>query len=257
MQNVKKYLIIFVAIAFAIAVVAACVTLFSVKKVSAEFSVYGDSQAEEIQKDLDLFKGKNMIFLKKSDVYGICDKYPYYEITSVEKEYPNVLKVSVGKRVETFTVAFGGKTYVLDGEGTVLNDVGETEFPQNVVPIELGDLNVVNGDLGKKIATSDDGLFYSVIKTARAAGIIDVVKDIDLRLFFNGESYEGNAIFHTYTGVEIRIENIEDDGENKIRAAFNKYETLSDYEKTTYKLIVTKNKTTGEIYADWSEDSVI
>ena len=257
MQNVKKYLIIMVAIAFGVAVIAACVTLFSVKKVSAEFSVYGDSQAEEIQADLDKLKGKNMVFLNKSDVYGICDEYPYYEITSVVKDYPNVLKVTVAKRVEAFTVADGGKTYVLDGEGVVLNDSGETEFPQNVVSVGLGELKVVEGVAGKKIVTADDGLFYSLIKTSRAAGLTDVVKDIDLQLVFDGENYSGKAVFHTYTGVEIAIYSIEDDGENKINAAFIKYESLTDYEKTADKVIVSKNKNTGEIKALWSEETVI
>ena len=117
MQNVKKYLIIMIAVAFGAALVVACITLFSVKKVSAEFSDYGDSQAVEIQNDLERLKGKNMVFLSKSEVYEIGDKYPRYEITSVEKEYPNVLKVSVKKRVEEFTVVYADKTFVLDGEG--------------------------------------------------------------------------------------------------------------------------------------------
>ena len=256
-QNVKKYLIIMVAVAFAVAIVAACVTLFSVKKVSADFSVYGNSQAEEIQKELDLLKGKNMVFLKTADVYAICDKYPYYEITSVEKSYPNVLKVSVTKRVEAFTVTDADKTYVLDDEGHVLSDNGQAEFPQNTVPITLGELKISSAVLGEKIVTTDDELFYSVIKSSREAGLTGVVKNIDLKLFFNGESYEGDAVMGTYTGVEINVQKINDDGEAKIRAAFNKYETLSDYEKSSCKLIVTKNPTSGEIYADWSENSVI
>ena len=257
MQNVKKYLIIMVAIAFGVAVIAACVTLFSVKKVSAEFSVYGDSQAEEIQRDLDLLKGKNMVFLKTSDVSEIFDKYPYYEMTALKKEYPNVLKVSVRKRVETFTVESGDKTFVLDDEGCVLSDSGAADFPQNVVSIQLGELEISSAILGEKIATTSDDLFYSVIKTSRSAGLTDVVKNIDLQLFYNGESYEGDAAFNTYTGVKIHIQKVDDDGENKILAAFTKYETLSDYEKTSHKIVVSKNKTTGEIYASWSSETEI
>lgn len=256
-QNVKKHLIIMVAVAFAIAVVAACVTLFSVKKVSAEFSVYGDSQAEAIQAELDNLKGKNMVFLKKSEVYALCEKYPYYEIISVEKSYPNVLKVSISKRVEAFSVTCDGKTYVLDNEGRVLSDNGQAEFPQNIVPVSLGELKVSSADLGAKITTTDDNLFYSVLNTCKALSVTDLVKEIDLQLDFDGENYNGKLVFHTYTGVEIKIFNIEDDGENKIRDAFIKYETLSDYEKSSYKLIVIKNKTTGKIDAVWSKDSVI
>lgn len=257
MQNTKKYLIIMVAVAFGIAVIAACVTLFSVKKVSVEFSVYGDSQAEEIQAELDSLKGKNMVFLKNSEVYAICDKYPYYEITSVEKSYPNVLKVSITKRVEAFSVKDADKTYILDDEGRVLSDNGQAEFPQNIVPIKLGELKISSAVSGEKLVTTDDELFYSVIKVCKALSVTDLIKEIDLQLDFDGENYKGKLVFQTYTGVEIKIFNIENDGENKIKTAFNKYETLSDYEKTSYKLIVVKNKTTGEIYADWSEESVM
>ena len=257
MQNVKKYLIIMVAITFGVAVIAACITLFSVKKVSADFSVYGDSQAESIQEDLDALKGRNMIFLKSADVYAICEKYPYYEITSVVKQYPNVLQISVRKRTETFTVEYGDKTFVLDEEGVVLNETGKTEFPQNVVSVSLGELQIKGACAGGKIATTDDGLFYSFLKAFRAVGFNAVVKAVDLQLDFDGENYKGRAVFHTCTGVEIKILNFEDDGENKIKAAFEKYETLRDYEKTAYSLIVLKNVNTGEIYADWSEETEI
>lgn len=257
MQNVKKYLIIMVAITFGVAVIAACITLFSVKKVAADFSVYGDSQAESIQEDLDALKGRNMIFLKSADVYAICEKYPYYEITSVKKQYPNVLKISVKKRTEAFTVEYGDKTFVLDENGVVLNDTGKTEFPQNVVSVSLGELTVNGAVCGAKIATSDDGLFYSFIQAFGMVGFNSVVDKVDLQLDFDGENYKGRAVFRTRTGVEIKILNFEDDGERKINSAFEKYETLTDYEKTAYSLIVSKNVNTGEIYADWSEETEI
>lgn len=253
MQNTKKYLIIMVAVAFGIAVVAACVTLFSVKKVSAEFSVYGDSQAEEIQSELDRLKGKNMVFLKNSEVYAILDKYPYYEITSVEKSYPNVLKVAITKRVEAFSVSTADKTYILDDEGRVLSDNGQAEFPQNIVSVTLGELKISSAVLGEKIATTDDGLFYSVIKTCKALNISDLVKTIDLQLTpYESGKYFGDATFNTYTGVEIEIWRVDDDGEAKIGAAFNKYEILSDYEKTTGKIKAYKQDN-GEIIAEHTE----
>lgn len=253
MQNLKKYLIIMVAVAFAFAVIAACVTLFSVKKVSAEFSVYGDSQAEEIQAELDSLKGKNMVFLKKSEVYELCDKYPYYEVTSVEKSYPNVLKVSVSKRVEAFTVQNADKTYVLDSEGHVLSDSGAAEFPQNVVPVSLGELKISSAVLGEKISTTDDGLFYSVVDACKTLNVIDLLSKIDLDLFpYESGKYFGNAVFNTCTGVKIEIRRVEDDGAAKIGAAFNKYETLTDYKKTSGKILAYKQDN-GEIKAEHTE----
>ena len=233
MQNVRKYLIIMVAIAFGFAVIASCITLFSVKKVSADFSVFGESEAEKIQEDLDAsLKGKSLVFLKKSDVYAVCDKYPRYEVTSVKKEYPNVLKIEIVKRVEKFKITVADKSYVLDGDGVVLNDSGETEFPNSVIPVDIGDLEIVRGKTGEKIATSDDALFYSVIKSAQAIGLTDIAKEIDMQFIpVGGGKYEGDALFHTYTGVDIEIQQVNDEGEEKIRKAFECYNTLSDYKK--------------------------
>ena len=126
MQNGKK-LVIMIAVAFGIAVIVSFIMLFSVKKVAAEFSVYGVSSAEEIQNDLDSFKGRSILFVKENDVRAVLDKYPYYEIESVKKEYPNVLRVSVVKRAEAFKIVASGRSYVIDAVGNVLNDTGATE----------------------------------------------------------------------------------------------------------------------------------
>ena len=253
MQSLKKPLIILIAITFLIAVVASLTMLFSVKKVYAKFSVYGDSQAEEIQKELDAFNGKNLVFLKLSDVMEVCGKFPYYEITSVKKEYPNVIKLTVEKRAEVFKIENADKAYVLDKDGIILNDNGETEYPRNVLSVDIGDLSVVSGAVGTKIKTSDDELFYSVLMSSQALKLNDSVKSVEIS--DNGHGWR-DAIFKTYTGVVINIWDVDDDGEAKIRKAFSYYETISDYKKTsgiikTYKVSNPESIDDGKIIAEW------
>ena len=81
MQNVRKYLIIMVAIAFGFAVIASCITLFSVKKVSADFSVFGESEAEKIQEEkirqqwiavLPFMHLKQLKYMSFKDYYEAC-----------------------------------------------------------------------------------------------------------------------------------------------------------------------------------------
>lgn len=248
MQNTKKWLIITVAIAFGITVIASCIMLFSVKKVSAEFSVYGESEATEIQEEINAFRGKSLIFLKTSDVYAIGAKYPHYEITSVEKEYPNVLKVKVVKRTEVFKVITTDKSFVLDGEGLILNDTGKTEYERNVVPITLSDITVTDCVVGEKIRTSDDGLFYSVIKTAQTLSLNDSVKSIKID---NGRGVR-DAVFATFTGVDIEVWDIEENGEDKMREAFALYEKLGDYEKSSDRILSFKTAKDGKIISEWT-----
>lgn len=230
MFNLKKFAIISVAAAFAVAVIAACVFLFTVKKVSAEFTVYGASQAEEIQKELDAFTGKSMLFLDEDDVYKVCEKYPYYRITSVKKSYPNVLRVSVIKRAEAFKVVSGANVYVIDGEGVVLNDTGATEYSGNVIPIELKTVAIESAAVGEKIKTASDGLFYAIIKSANDLGLCDLVGSIRI----DDADMRRNAVITINTGVKIVVWNVENYGAEKIVKAFEKYETLGDYYKNNF-----------------------
>lgn len=254
MQNLKRFLIITLAAAFCILLVAAMIMLFSVKKVSADFSVYGDSQAEEIQKELDSFQGKSLVFLKTADVYAVCEKYPYYEIVSVKKEYPNVLKVGVVKRTEVFRIETADKTYVLDKNGIVLNDTGDAEFPRNVLSVDLGSLTLANATVGNRIETSDDSLFYSVLKTAGSLELNDIVKSVEIA--DNGYGFR-DAIFKTYTGVKVNVWNVDDEGEEKIQTAFSYYETLADHKKISCEINVYRvenpaSSDNGRILAEWT-----
>lgn len=254
MQKLKKTIIILIAIAFIVALVASVIMLFSVKKVQAQFSVYGDSQAEEIQRELDTLNGKNLFFLKTDAVLKLCEKYPYYEITAVQKEYPNVLKVNVVKRAEVFKIDGADKAYVLNKDGIVLNDRGETEFPRNVLSLTLNNLSVIGGALGEKIRTTDDELFYSVLKTSQALKLNDIVKSVEIS--DNGHGWR-DAIFSTYTGAVVNVWDVDDDGEGKITAAFTYYETLSDYKKThytinSYRVVNPESSDNGKIVAEWT-----
>ena len=249
MQSTKKWLIIMVAASFGITVIASCIMLFSVKKVTAEFSVFGDSEAYAIQKDLEEYKGKSLIFLDASEIYGLSEKYPHYEFTSVEKKFPNVLDIKISKRPEVFKVVTEDKSYVLDGAGYIINDTGVTEYSRNVVPIIMEDISVQDGTVGKKIVTSDDGLFYSVIETAQALNLNDSVKNIAITTGETGKLRD--AIFATYTGVDIEVWKVEEDGDKKIREAFSLYERLGDYEKSSNRILVNK-QTDGKIISEWT-----
>lgn len=249
MKSLKKPIVIMVAIVFILAIIASLIMLFSVKKVEAEFHVYGESDARQIQKELDAFKGKNLVFLNLAEVVSSCEKFPYYEIISITKSYPNVIKLTIEKRAEVFKIENADKAYVLDKDGVVLNDEGKTEFPRNVLSVDIGNLSVVGGAVGTKIKTSDDELFYSVIKTSQALNLNDSVKSVEISKSEYGDFRD--AIFKTYTGVEITVWDVDIDGESKMRAAFMCYEGESDYKKTAYYINAYK-QSDGNIVAEWT-----
>ena len=244
MQNVRKFLIM-IAIAFFIAVIVSCVLFFSVNKVSAEFSVYGNDQTQEIKSELDKFKGKSYLFVKESDLYSVLQDYPYYAFSSIKKEFPNVISVKIYKRVETFRVVVGDKMFTIDEDGIVLNETGATET-SNVITVNLSGISVNSSNAGEKIATTNDNLFYSVVQTVKEVKLKDIVKDITVLSGVEKHDVE----FSTFTGVKITVVDADENGEEKVQKAFELYESLNDYEKTSSE-IQAYSLTSGAIRVVW------
>lgn len=245
MQNAKK-IVIFIAAAFFVAVAVSFVTVFSVKQVYAEFSVFGADDCAEIQKELDVFKGRNLIFLNEQDVYSVAEDHPYYEIVSAEKVYPNLLKVRVKKREEAFTVGVSGRTFVIDADGYVLNDTGVTEG--KTLDFDIGNLTVTGCAVGGKIETSSDGLFYSVLSMAKSVKLSDYFSAVSL-----GTSGLKDVVLLTKTGVKIRVDKPEISGAEKLAAALNFYDNASDYQKI-FNEIMTVQMDNGVIRPAWTEN---
>ncbi|MBR5388027.1 MAG: hypothetical protein IK147_01015 [Clostridia bacterium] len=246
MSNGRKITVI-IAIAFFIALIASIFTLFSVKKVSAEYDVYGDAEeTAEIQRVLDGFKGKNALFFDTDEIKESLSGFSYYEVISVEKQYPNVISVSLKKRTETFSVAFGDKTYVLSEEGIILNDVGAILPESRVVDVSAQGITVENAVSGERIATSDDALFYSALKIAGKAAFSDFVLSVGIV----SEVEIKDVVLNTRTGVKITVYKADTEGQAKIETALAAFENASDYVKT-YSEIVVYKADTGEIKVDW------
>ena len=227
MGNSKK-IVIMIAITFLIAVVVAFMMVFSVGKVKTEFFVYGDSSAGKIQEEFDAFKGKNMLFFNEQAILDVGASYPYYEISEVKKEFPNVVSVKVVKRTERLRVYSGNDVFVIDGDGCILNDTGKTEIETNVSDVIFDGIEITSGAVGKTIKTSDDGLFYSLLDVVNEISLNDIVKDVKVVLATEKKDLE----FTTFTGVKISVLNAEDMGKEKINKAFELFDALDDYEKT-------------------------
>ena len=250
MKTSRKVAII-IAIAFLIAVVASCAALFSVKKVYAEYTVFGEEETTEIQNSLDKFKGKNLLFFDTDSVYEEIGKYPYYQVISVEKQFPNVLSVQIKKRVETFNVSFGSEKYVLNEEGVVLNDSGNVSGESGVVNVTVTGVTVNSGKVGEIIKTSYDKLFYSALFMAKKAKLSDFVKSVEIL----SETEVKDVILSTYTGVKITVYKADENGDGKLEKALSAFEEASDYTKT-YSEIAVYQKDDGEIAVTWINSAV-
>lgn len=246
MNNGKKIAII-IATIFVIAVVVSAAILFSVKKISVEYDVYGDrADTVEISKSMDTFKGKNYLFFNTDKVKEKLKDYPYYEILSVEKQFPNVINVKLKKRIETFSVKFGAATYVLNEDGILLNSDGSTSGENKVIDVTTEGIEVKTAVLGAKLETSDDALFLSALSMAKIANLSDFIKSVEII----SETEKKDVIFYTFTGVKITIIHADERGAEKIEKTLSAFEEASDYVKSYSEIIVFVNNQ-GETVVQW------
>ncbi len=254
-MKTKKLAVIIVAIVFVSVMLISCIALFSVKKINVNYSVGETSDTASIQKELDGFKGKNLLFLDESEVADSLSDFYYMEVVSVKKNFPNEIDVEIKQRVEVYEIVDGGVSYVTTENGFVLDTVaspavvGEESLSRDKIRLSLKGVTISDASAGKIISTSADELLARVFEMAKSVQLTNSIKLVELDVAIE----KANAIFYTYTGVKIVVNKIMDDGVKKIETAFEKYNSaLSDYEKTFDKIEVNKLSSTGEIRVTWS-----
>ena len=119
MKNGKIYAML-IAAAFLIALIFSFVLLFTVREVEVSYSAYGVADEKAATAILQTFKGKNSLFLSDGEVVSSIKDFPRLKVVSVEKKYPNVLKVNVEERKEVFRLYDGENTLCMDETGFVL-----------------------------------------------------------------------------------------------------------------------------------------
>lgn len=251
----KRLVLISIIVAFFLIVLLSSMTLFSVRQAKVNFAVSEDFNTEEVQELLDGYKGKNLMFLKVDKIQAELEKYHYLEVVSIEKDYPNVLKVSLKERREVYCFNSGEQTYVTNEDGFVLSAV-QADYVnnnRNVINVNLTGVTITEIKEGAVIATDSPELMTSVFDMAKAANLTDCIKQINVIKKAAGEP--GDVEFITYTGVTICVQKAEVDGVEKVNAAFKVYdEKITDYEKAFDKLFVFRNADSGEIQVTWSDN---
>lgn len=258
MKNGKIYAML-IAAAFLIALIFSFVLLFTVREVEVSYSAYGVADEKAATAILQTFKGKNSLFLSDGEVVSSIKDFPRLKVVSVEKKYPNVLKVNVEERKEVFRLYDGENTLCMDETGFVLQiSRGKLPAERDKIALSLSvheeetsrKVTVYSSAAGENIKTSCDELLYSVIKMARSASLTDVIREI--KITDSKEQTLREAEFQTYTGVKIIAADPETRGADKMEKAMDVYDNRTgDYYKTFSEIIVVLDKTTGEISATW------
>lgn len=244
----KNLLIILISSLFAVIVVVSVFLMFTVKDVKANFNVSEESEnSSSIQKTLDGFIGANLIFLNVDDVKNAVEKNPYIEVLSVEKQFPNVIELSVRERREIFILTCNSKDYVTNEKGFVLKELSQDEanalrLSRLHIPLELGDIEITSANVGEYIDSPDMDRLNCAFSLAEDADLTDCIDYMRVTKRESTTSLVAGVkqtvvSFYTYTGVEIVIWDAGTKGEEKLAEAFKAYDgESSDYIKSHSKI---------------------
>lgn len=250
-MRAKKLLVIALAAIFGLTVLLSFAFIFSIKQVKAEYSVDNATDVTKLEKSLNTFVGKNLLFLDVEEIKTELSKYPYFEVSNIEKNYPNVINLKIKERREVYCIEQNQFIYILDQTGFVLNKISVEDFAEvgeDRILLEVQGVDNLKLTVGKKITSDQNSLFVSVFDMAKAINLTDCINKISI---INQKEFERVELC-TDTGVKIEIWKPEVLGVEKITKAIAFYDVADDYLKAFDTIVGYFNEKKGEVDADWS-----
>ena len=250
-MKAKRVFVISLAAVFLLAVLFSCVFIFSVKSVKARYSVSDNADLTKIENTLNKYVGNNLLFVNLADIEKELEQYPYYKISNLKKDYPNVITLDVEERREIYCVEHEDKVYILDQDGFVLNSHDKTSFEgigEDRIELCLNGVEITNIKIGSYMTTNDQALMQSILDMSKSARLTDCIS----KIVVTSKTEFKDADFYTDTGVTITITKADVRGVDKINKAFESYDNADDYYKSFDTILVTLLDS-GEILVDWTD----
>lgn len=262
MKNKKLYLSGLIVL-FALVIIALLFVTFSIKDIKTEYSV-SERQIDvtKLEEKIKEFKGKNLVFFNQEEIENVVAEFPYFEVESVEKSFPSTLSIKLKERQQVYSVKVEGKFAVLDNNGIVIdlleskkeglieinldspsND-GQAEFFSDCIKVE-------NCRVGSKIITNFDDYFYKSINIISSNESSDIFKE--MKIYINDTLKTFDIVLSTKTKINIRINEVQDLGKEKLDFAINEYNNqTSDFKKSNemYNMTI-RTKGNNEIFVKY------
>ncbi len=243
MQHKKVFYILTVSLY--LVVLLLCLSfLFSVKEVKCNYSMVTVSDRYQVVNEkLSEYENKNLLFVSTSKIKKSLQKDPYIKVKSIKKDFPNKIVVEIEERREMFTIEAEAQKYILDENYFVLKAVDKSTQTEHIT-LKSNYLNFSDEQLkvGKEITDIHNDIIVCVNQMLSIfSDWKNILKGIEINQNFN-EAENVSVWFNTKQGVKIEVGEALDDGTDKAKLAYEKYCSLSDYEKTkgeiySYKLL--------------------
>lgn len=255
------------------AIAAGLNAVFTVTSVRVSFSTLssvGRSDAAALQEELNAFAGKSSVFLDLDEVRATVEKYPAFRLTSIKKDLPQTLELSVVERSETYAFRRENGSYaVLDSDGIYLY---EKDSAENRVAGDNITITFLAWEYGEEGATANPYYPLSAGGDARAEGeyfeqmmtvfteFTAVLPDIRMNVCsIEYGKYASDVDYFYITmreGVTLWIDTPGNYTAEKARAAIQKYCSLTDRERTYGEISASDLGAAESVTAVWNPESL-
>lgn len=161
---VKRLIIVFMIFGIGLGIFAIKSDFFIVKKVA----ILGNPimSGEDIKKRTENLIGQNILFINKQKIIEEAKKNPYVEKVEISRSYPKQININISEKQGTFYVEKDGQKFILDGEGTLLEETDDIENRSLVYikGIDLNDVQVGNKAIDNNRASELINIFYQIIR---------------------------------------------------------------------------------------------
>ena len=245
----KKLPLILICVAFIAFTIFAVIMFFTTKQVKVNFSVSEKiTYTQEVQDKLNRYEGANLLFFDENKIIEEFTDYPYLEITSVKKDFPNVIEVDIKERREVYSFTDGTNFYTADENGIVPSKANEQKVGREYLLVEFDGINITSAEVGKKLVADFNDCVYNAFDIAKSVNLTDCIKS--MTVLKNIE--QTDVSFLTYSGVKITLRKADKNGVEKAKKAFSVYDSeVKDYVKS-FNGIEVIEKDDGEIICTWT-----
>lgn len=240
MKFLRKVLALCLAMVFLIALIIGAGIILSVQNVNVRFVYYGDNaytaDYAKTRTNLDKLKGSGLLFITDEDINSKLENTDALAVESYQKVYPCTIDIVIRQRVETFAVRTGDMSYdVYDEMGTLMRS-------STVIDGVDGSPNVVvSGFAVEELPTVAKTCQYFKDTFSSFRRLVKSVSEVKVA---NSAAFQ----FTLRSGFVIRVHGC-DGGEGdllKITKAYEKYSTLTDFQKLDGVMDVVVGANSGE-----------
>lgn len=262
----KRLITIFVIAIFALISIFTVFSVFTIDYVDVKFNISDDGRidADVIEDKLSKWKGKNLLFISQDKLVDEIKDFTYFEVVSIEKDFPNKLNIEINERKARYVVEFEGENYVVSTDGFVLEKLtteNSSLIKLNVDSEKVGNrFSFTNVTIGQYIVTSDNGSINALFDIMDVEGLSDFVTEVDVYWTADDDTSTANRneanqslSIKTATEVSVSIDKFKEYSVEKAKALVKSYKNIDDYLKANSYLEVFRSDVNGEIIVDWTE----